>query len=58
MVGGTIPRLVVLGSKRKQVDRASKQHSSIAFALASSLRFLPCLMVLSYPVLTSFSDEQ
>ena len=48
IVGGTIIGLVVLNSTRKQAEQASeeqasKQHSSMASALAPAFRFLPCL---------------
>jgi hypothetical protein len=33
-MGGAIPGLVVLGSIRKQAEQASKQHPSMASALA------------------------
>jgi hypothetical protein len=52
MVGGAIPGLVVLGSIRKQVERArrkkqtSKQHPSMASESASAFRFLSRLLLI------------
>jgi hypothetical protein len=39
-VGGTIPRLVVLGYIRKQTEQASKHHSSMASSLIPVLASL------------------
>ena len=43
MVDGAIPKLVVLGSIRKQAEQASKQHSSMASMSAPASKFLPYL---------------
>jgi len=53
-VGGAIPGLEVLVSKRKQDEQASKQHPSMASASAPASRFLPCLSPCS---LVAFDDE-
>jgi hypothetical protein len=42
-VGGAIPDLPTLGSKRRQAEQASKQHPSMASASAPTSKFLPCL---------------
>jgi hypothetical protein len=41
MMGGAIPRLVVLRPIRKQTEQASKQHCSMISASAPASRFLP-----------------
>jgi hypothetical protein len=48
IVGGVIPKLVVLGGIRKKAEQATReqanrQHSSMASASATASRFLPCL---------------
>ena len=48
MMGSAIPRLVVLGSKRKQAEQVmlsklSKQHASMASTSAIVSRLLPSL---------------
>lgn len=45
------PQQVVLGAMRKQVEQASKQHSSAASASTPALRSLPRV-----PTLTSLGD--
>ena len=40
-MGGAIPKLAVLGAKRKQAEQASEQRSSVASASAPEFRFLP-----------------
>lgn len=43
IVGGAIPKLAVLGAKRKQAEQASEQRSSVASASAPASRPLPRL---------------
>ena len=43
MVGGAIPGLVVLGSIRRETEKASKQHPSMASASAPASRILAYL---------------
>jgi hypothetical protein len=52
LVGGAISGLIVLDSIREQAEQASKEHPSMASALAPA--FWPPWV----PVLTSFGDEQ
>ena len=42
-MGGAIPKLAVLGAKRKQAEQASEQRSSVASASAPASRPLPRL---------------
>lgn len=40
ITGGATPGKLVVGCRRKQTERASKEHSSMASALPSATRFL------------------
>ena len=53
MVGGAIPRLVILGSIRKHTEQAIRYKKSVSTML-HGLRISSCLQD---PVLTSLNDE-
>ena len=56
-MSSTLPRLVVLGSIRKQAEHVSKEYFSVASASAPASVFLLCLSsCLGFPQWTEIQD--